>query len=96
MIEFFAALPLRGVGSYTAWREGKVVSEYSYLLVQIKGNYQLVFFRERDGNPMGDAESSLVSFALGKNRKNDLLFQGGDFPNEPYRAFRRVVDSGEE
>jgi len=63
--------------------------EYPFLLIEHSGNPHLVFFRERDGNPMGDAESSNVMLAPARDRVNDLLLVGADFNNEPFRAFQR-------
>jgi len=39
---------------------------------------------------MGDAESFNVMLAPARDRRNDLLFIGGDFNNQPFAAFERV------
>lgn len=63
--------------------------EHPFLLVELKGNMQIVWFRERDGNPVGDAESMIVSVAPAREKANDLLLLGGDFNNQPFTAFQR-------
>ncbi len=96
LVEAISEYPLWGVGHCTWRKDGVTIAESPYLLAEVKGNYYMVVFRERDGNPVGDSESGLVSFALGKDRTRDLLFMGGDFPNEPYRAFHRVQKQEQE
>ena len=64
--------------------------EYPFVLIEHKGNPHIVFFRERDGDPLGDAESFNVMLAVGKDKQDDLLFVGGDFNNQPFSAYRRV------
>jgi len=64
--------------------------EHPFILVEHKGNPHVIYFRERDGDPMGDAESSNVMLAPGKDKANDLLFVGGDFNNQPFSAYERV------
>ncbi|MFQ5749907.1 MAG: hypothetical protein ACE5H3_10690 [Planctomycetota bacterium] len=63
--------------------------ESPFILIEHSGNPHLVFFREREGDPMGDAESANVMLAPTRDRVNDLLLFGGDFNNEPFRAFQR-------
>ena len=63
---------------------------HPFVLVSHRGNPHVVYFRERDGHPMGDAESFNVMLAPADDRKNDLLFIGGDFNNQPFAAFERV------
>ena len=62
---------------------------YPFLLVTLNGNTQVVYFRARGGNPVGDAESAIVTVASAADRQMDLLFVGGDFANEPFKAFTR-------
>lgn len=88
-----ASLPIRAAGTVVWRKDGKVLLSSPFLLADLKGNTYLVVFRDRDGKLFGDTESSLLSFALGKERANELLFQGGDFPNEPYHALRRVTQT---
>jgi len=64
--------------------------EHPFILVEHKGNPHVVWFRERDGDPMGDAESANVMLAPAKDQANDLLFVGGDFNNQPFSAYERV------
>lgn len=68
--------------------------DYPFVLVEHKGNPYLVYFRERDGEPLGDAESFNVMLAAGKDKQDDLLFIGGDFNNQPFSAYRRVKTDG--
>jgi hypothetical protein len=63
--------------------------KFPFILVELCGNMQLVWYRERDGNPLGDTESFIVTIASAKERQNDLLFIGGDFNNQPFKAFKR-------
>ena len=69
---------------------GGKVQEFPFLLIENRGNPHVVIFRERDGNPLGDAESFNVMLAVAKEKVNDLLFTGGDFNNEPFSAYTRV------
>ena len=64
-------------------------TEYPFLLIEHKGNPHIVYFRERDGDPLGDAESFNVMLAVAKETQNDLLFIGGDFNNQPFTAYNR-------
>jgi hypothetical protein len=66
--------------------------QYPFLLIELKGNPHVVYFRERDGDPMGDAESFNVMLAVAHEKKNDLLFIGGDFNNQPFTAYSRAKD----
>ena len=63
-----------------------------FILIEHKGNPHVVFFREWDGDPFGDGESFNVMLAVAKDKENDLLFVGGDFNNQPFTAYQRVVD----
>ncbi len=64
--------------------------DYPFIVIQIKGNPCVVYFRERDGDPMGEAESFFLMLASAKYKANDLLFIGGDFNNQPFTAYERV------
>jgi hypothetical protein len=64
--------------------------QFPFVLIEHTGNPHLVFFQERDGDPLGDTESINVMLARGKEPKDDLLFIGGDFNNQPFGAYRRV------
>ncbi|HLP11624.1 MAG TPA: hypothetical protein VK177_06785 [Flavobacteriales bacterium] len=63
--------------------------KYPFILVEHRGNMQVVWYRERDGNPLRDTESFIVTIAAAKEKYNDLLFIGGDFNNQPFKAFKR-------
>ncbi|MHC4644490.1 MAG: hypothetical protein ACYTBJ_03235 [Planctomycetota bacterium] len=67
--------------------------DYPFILIELFGNPHIVYFRERDGDPMGDAESFNVMLASAKDKTNDLLFIGGDFSNEPFEAYERKQKS---
>ena len=71
-------------GIMTRW--GK---DYPFILIELVGNPHIVYFREREGDPMGDTESFNVMLAPAKDRANDLLFIGGDFNNQPFAAYER-------
>jgi len=65
---------------------------HTFLLTSLHGNPHVVYFRARDGDPMGDAESFNVMLARGDKPENDILFIGGDFNNQPFTAYRRVAE----
>lgn len=73
--------------------EGGKASSYAYLLVTHEGNPMVVLARSRDGGALDDLESGLLSVVPGKGAAQDLLFLGGDFANEPFRAFHRAPAS---
>lgn len=64
-------------------------TEHPFLLIEHKGNPHIVYFRDRNGDPLGDAESFNVMLAPAKVSQNDLLFIGGDFNNQPFTAYNR-------
>ena len=53
------------------------------------GNPYVFYFREKNGDPMGDGESFNLVIAPAKDRMKDMLFIGGDFNNQPFVAFGR-------
>lgn len=63
---------------------------HPFILTEHKGNTHLFYFREKDGDPMGDGESFNLVITPAKEKGNDLLFIGGDFNNQPFSAFERV------
>jgi hypothetical protein len=64
--------------------------KHPFILATFHGNPHVFYFRERGGDPFGDSESFNVMLAPAKERKNDLLFVGGDFNNQPFRAYARA------
>jgi len=64
--------------------------EYPFILIAYKGNPYIVYFRERDGDRMGDAESFNLMLAVAKDKEKDLLFIGGDFNKQPFSAYERT------
>lgn len=75
----------------TLTRQGE---QHPFLLVTLRGNSQLIWFAERDGQAFGDLESFIVSLARAEQRTDDLLLVGGDFNNQPFVAFQRVERPG--
>jgi hypothetical protein len=78
----------------TIYMAGKLAfnqTVYPFILIQLNGNPHVVFFQERDGNPVGDAESFNVMLAVAEETANDLLLLGGDFNNQPFTAFDRLI-----
>ena len=65
-------------------------SEYPFILIENKGNPHLMYFRQRNGDPFGDAESFNMMLTAGRQIQDDLLFIGGDFNNQPFAAYRRA------
>jgi len=66
-------------------------AKHPFILTAIHGNPHLFYFRERGGDPFGDSESFNLALAPSHNNDNDLLFVGGDFNNQPFRAYSRVA-----
>lgn len=80
-------------GHMTIRSQGVIEAAAPYLLTSLAGNPHIVTFRERDGEPLTDAESFNFLLAPGKESPQDLLMLGGDFDNEPFRAMRRVAET---
>jgi hypothetical protein len=79
-------------GDLTVYLVGKLkldTTVYPAFLTNLNGNPHLVMFREKRGYAFGDTESCNVMVATAKDRAGDLLFFGGDFNNQPFRAFER-------
>ncbi len=85
--EFFAGRAISMAGTMTVGDD-----EYPFVLTEVNGNPHVLFFRERGGDPMGDAESFILMYAKARDPANDILFTGGDFNNEPHTAYRRVTE----
>ncbi len=90
-VEALAEFHLYESGTLISRAEGKVQWSRPYLLTIIHGNPHVLMFRARDGDPLGDVESANVFVAPGKEHANDLLLLGGDFSNQPFRPYRRVI-----
>lgn len=78
-------------GIMTMSIKGEKPLEHPFILTENRGNPYIVWFRERGGDPLGDAESFNVMLAVARERQNDLLFIGGDFNNQPFSAYARVT-----
>jgi hypothetical protein len=70
--------------------------DHPFILVEFSGNPHLVYFTERNGDPMGDRESFIVVLAAATHDANDLLFIGGDRSNEPFAAYERRQQRSDE
>ena len=81
---------LKGKQVYLAGIMTRNEKTYPFILTEYNGNPYLFYFREKDGNPMGDGESFNLVIAPAKEKKQDLLFIGGDFNNQPFSAFERA------
>ena len=79
--------------------EGNVAdaaTKLPFVLTTLRGNPHILFWLEKDGEEFGDSESFNVMLAVAKDKKNDLLFIGGDFNNQPFSAFgRKKLDEDE-
>ncbi|WP_133584520.1 type 2 periplasmic-binding domain-containing protein [Sphingobacterium yanglingense] len=64
---------------------------HPFILTELNGNPYLIFFRERDDKPYGDAESFILFIARGETKSQDRLFIGGDFNNQPFEEYTRDV-----
>lgn len=82
---------LKGRRIYLAGRMTLRKQEYPFILIEHKGNPHVVYFRQRGDDPMGDVESFNVMLVVAKDTAKDLLFIGGDFNNQPFSAYQRVV-----
>jgi len=89
--EFLKAKKIYMAGICTFHR-GDKNQEQPFLLIENHGNPHVVWFRERNGELYGDAESFNVSLAPADKKENDLLLIGGDFNNESFKPFRRVIE----
>ena len=67
---------------------------YPFILTEYYGNPRLIYFREKNGDPMGDGESFTLFVAPADDREKDLLFIGGDFNKQSFIAYERI--DGEE
>jgi len=65
------------------------VMKHPFYLTAYKGNPYIVFFAEKDGDPMGNAESMNVMLAVARQEGNDMFFVGGDSNNQPFIAYKR-------
>jgi hypothetical protein len=81
---------LKGRPIYMAGTMKVKGAAHPFILVEMNGNPHLVYFREKDGDPMGDGESFILMLAVAKNRADDLLLTGGDFNNQAFSAFERA------
>jgi len=63
--------------------------EQPFLLTEVAGNPTVVWFRERDGDPTGDAESFTVMLVRAEAKAADVLFVGGDANNQSFSAYAR-------
>ena len=64
-------------------------SEHVCLLTVRSGNPTVVWFRERGGDPCGDAESWNVMVVRAGAKPADLLFVGGDHDNQAFAGYAR-------
>lgn len=90
----------KSLGEFRIWMagtvtfvEGERTMRGPFLLTTHTGNTSVVFFRSVEGQELDDAESGIVALAPARDRKNDILFMGGDFNNEPFRALRRAEEA---
>jgi len=87
--DFFKDKPIYLAGRISG---GHLSAACPFVLTVFHGNPHIVYFREKDGDPMGDAESFNVMLARGDKPENDILFIGGDFNNQPFTAYRRLAE----
>ena len=75
---------------FMKFTKGDKVNNYPYLLTEINGNPHVIYFRERNGNPVGDGESFNLFIAIGESKPLDKLFVGGDFNNQSFTEYMRI------
>ena len=63
--------------------------EQPFLLTEVAGNPTVVWFRDHEGDPMGDAESLIVMLVRAEAKQADLLFVGGDSNNQSFSPYAR-------
>ena len=63
-----------------------------YLLIVRGGNSKVFLFLSRGGQGLDDSESMLLTVVPARDAAADLLFTGGDFNNEPFKAYRRAAN----
>jgi len=74
---------------------GKMIrngTEHPFLLIEMRGNPHIVYFREGNGDAMGNGESLNVMLAPARDTRDDLFFVGGDFNNQPFDAYARKAE----
>ena len=70
--------------------------DHPFILIVHAGNPHVVWFRERDGDPMGDAESFNVMLAAGRDASTDMLFIGQDIGISPFAVYRRAARTAQK
>ena len=88
--EYLGKMQIFQAGTMTMRRGEATVEKFPYILVANHGNPHVIVFRERDGDAMGDTESFNLALVPAKKEADDLLFIGGDFNNEPFKAYKRA------
>lgn len=90
--EALGELRIYEAGTLKFLADDEVIFAGPYLLSELGGSPHVIVFRDRNGEALGDSESFYVFIAHAKDPKNDILFIGGDMPDEEFRPFRRVQD----
>lgn len=92
MAEALAEMRIWQAGVMIATRAGKTTRS-PFVLVTHTGNTLVFTFRSTAGGELDDGEANLVTLVPARDGAHDLLFLGGDFNNEPFRAFQRIPQS---
>lgn len=79
--------PIYAAGHLT---ENNEAEKYPFVLTCRKGMPYVFYFLPVGGDPFGNPESFYVFVAAGRDRKSDLLWVGGDTPDEAFSAFQRT------
>lgn len=87
---YLKAKPIYFAGRLTLKRGAKNY-KFPCVLITLHGNPHIVFFRDRNGETLGDTESFNLFIARKKNREDDILFIGGDFNGEPFVSYKRFL-----
>lgn len=81
---------------YTVYQAGNMTFKadkkeitFPFILIGYYGQPYIVFFEFGKDGKIDDSESFYVNLVAGIEKENDLLFIGGDFPGEPFMAFKR-------
>jgi len=87
--KYLASKRIYLAGNMVLTLKGKEVT-FPYILITHGGSPLVVFFEDRAGKPLDDAETLYVSVAGAKDPTKAMLFVGGDHADEPFLAFRRA------
>lgn len=84
----------RSMTIYLAGYAKSAGESYPFVVTHLHGNPHVLIWIERDGDPFGNGESFNVMIAVAGNKRNDVLFVGGDRNNQSFSAYERADVQG--